>query len=219
MTNVLLLAHHFPPMGGPGTIRSVALVHYLAKFGYQPIVLTISENDIAELWHPVDESMTSWIDEVEVIRVPTKEPRKFKKLLRKYRIFRPIWFLFFPFFWEPSALWPLFAFKAAKSAIEKHNIRLIYSTSPPFSSMLLALMLKIRLKVKWIADIRDPYTDGYMWIWPSKFHWYVCRLFERIIIGIPDRVIVNTPEVERLFRKRKLVDSNKLLHLTNGFLC
>jgi len=219
MTNVLLLAHHFPPMGGPGTIRSVALVRYLAAYGYRPIVLTISENDVAEHWHPVDESMSSWTDDVEVIRVPTREPRKLKKLLRRYRMFRPFRFLFFPVFWESSALWPFFAFKAAKTVIEKNNVRLIYSTSSPFSSMLLALMLKIRLNVKWIADLRDPYTDGYMWIWPSKLHWLVCRLFERIIMRIPDRVVVNTPEVERLFRKRNLVDDSKLLHLTNGFLC
>lgn len=219
MTNVLILAHHFPPMGGPGTIRSVALARHLATHGYRPIVLTITETDAAEHRHPIDLSMSTWISGVQVIRVPTREPRKLKDLLRRYHLFRPFWFLFFPVFWESSALWPFFAFKIAKATIVKNNVRLIYSTSSPYSSMLLALMLKIRLNIKWIADLRDPYTDGYMWIWPSKLHWLASRFIERIIMRFPDKVVVNTPEVERLFRRRKLVDDGKLLHLTNGFLC
>ena len=50
-----------------------------------------------------------------------------------------------------------------------------------------------------MADIRDPFTDGYMWRFPTKLHWYLARFYERKMLQYADKVIVNTPEVEKGF--------------------
>ena len=44
--NVLVVAHQFPPKSGPGVHRSLQLVKYLRDFGYNPIVLTVTEYNI-----------------------------------------------------------------------------------------------------------------------------------------------------------------------------
>ena len=40
MSRVLLLAYHFPPLGGPGTQRALKLVRYLPALGHDPAVVT-----------------------------------------------------------------------------------------------------------------------------------------------------------------------------------
>src|SRR5438477_7208294 len=37
---VLMIAHHFPPMGGSGSNRALAFARYLAEYGWQVTVLT-----------------------------------------------------------------------------------------------------------------------------------------------------------------------------------
>ena len=219
MKEVLIIAHHFPPMGGPGTVRSVAVVRNLPAYGYKPTVLTISEADARDHFHPMDDSMTALVKGVEVVRVPSREPRRLKQFLRRARLMRLVWYFFFPLFWESSALWPLSAYRTAKSLVEARGIRLVYTTSSPYSSILLAFLLKISLDVKWVADLRDPYTDGYMWQWPSRLHWGICRLLERMLLRFPDMVVVNTPAVAALYREREYVKEDRIQAITNGYLC
>ena len=40
MRRVLMLARHFPPIGGPGVHRTLGSVRHLESHGYQPIVVT-----------------------------------------------------------------------------------------------------------------------------------------------------------------------------------
>ena len=78
------------------------------------------------------------------------------------------------------------------------------------------MLLRWSCGVHWIADLRDPYTDGYQWHWPSKFHWLLSRVWERIALRSCDKVIVNTPEVERLYLRRKLVRAENVRVITSG---
>lgn len=213
-----MIAHSFPPMSGPGIFRSFYFAKYLLDFGYKPIVLTISLDDIKGTKLHTDNSLLEKLpEEVVVLRKNTWEPRTFKRFFMRLRVFRIIWFLFFPLFWENSALWPFSAFFCAKKAIKTYDIQTIYTSSGPFSAVLLGFFLKRFTDVKWVLDIRDPYTDGYMWHWPSKGHWYLSRWIERYLFQFADQVIVNTPEVRKLFLRRGLVPDTKLTVLTNGF--
>mgnify|MGYP001174917625 CR=1 FL=1 len=137
--------------------------------------------------------------------------------LKKFKLYRLFWFFLYPIFWESSVLWSIFSYKRAKKTIFENNIKLVYTTSGPFSSMILGFLLKRNLKIKWVADLRDPLTESYFWDFPSKIHWYLCRLFERYIFKKPDSLIVNTEEVKKLYLKRKLVAENKITVINNGF--
>ena len=37
---VLMIAHHFPPMGGSGSNRALAFARYLPEYGWRPVVVT-----------------------------------------------------------------------------------------------------------------------------------------------------------------------------------
>lgn len=214
---VLFIAHHFPPMGGPGVYRSLQLVKNLPSNGYNPIVVTISLEDIKASGYPEDPTLLIEIENLNIIRVPTSEPKNLKRFLTRLRIFRLFWFFLYPLFWESSALWPFAAYKHCKRLIKNNEIKLIYTSSGPYSSLLLGFLLKFNLRVKWVADLRDPFSDAYAYVWPSKLHWYFSRSLERFVLRYADKVIVNTPEVEKLYLKRKLVKRDKITYVTNGY--
>ena len=45
--------------------------------------------------------------------------------------------------------------------IEKENIDTLLTTSPPHSVQIIGLKLKKKFNLKWVADLRDPWTDIY----------------------------------------------------------
>lgn len=205
-------------MGGPGVQRSTRFVNHLNEFGFDPVVLTIEEDDIVKMGSSIDDTLMNLIpSNVEINRVSSTIPFKFTTIIQKLKLYRFFWFIFYPFLWERSALWPFKTFKKAEEIIKKHQIQLVYTSSGPFSSLVLGKMLKDRLGIKWVADMRDPFTDAYAWSYPSKLHWYFCRFFEKRYLNSCHELIVNTPEVKKLYLKRGIKSEQSITVITNGF--
>lgn len=205
-------------MGGPGVQRSTRFVQYLHEFGYEPIVLTIKEEDIKLLGSSVDYSLMNFIPEsTKIVRVSSAVPFKLSRLLVKLRIYRLFWFFLYPLFWERSALWPFKTFSDAEKIIRENGIELVYTSSGPFSSLILGNKLKSKLNIKWVADMRDPFTDAYAWSYPSKLHWRICRWFEKKFLSYADHLIVNTPEVKKLYINRGIKADKDISVITNGY--
>ena len=218
MQKILFIAYQFPPRGGPGVHRSLNFVRFLNEFGYDPVILTVDENDINKSGHQLDRSLLVQVPvSVRVVRTPSHEPVGFIRFLQKIRLYRFAWFFFYHNFWEWSARWPKRTFNTAVELIKEHDIKLVYTSSGPFSSMLLGRALQKKLGVKWVADLRDPFTDAYSWQFPSKFHWRNRRRFEKKLFGFPDKLIVNTPAVKELYLQRNITAPEKLICITNGF--
>jgi hypothetical protein len=214
---VLFIAFHFPPRGGPGVTRSLNFVNHLHKFGYEPIVLTITEEDLRAGKYEWDESLKKQIPAgMEVHRVPSGEPFGLRTKLMKWKLFRLFWFFLYPKFWERTAEWPKSAMPKAEELIRKHGIKLVYTSSAPYASALLCYRLKKKLGVRWVADFRDPFTDGYQWDFPSKLHWYLARSIEKKILNTADHLVVNTPEVKKLMLSRDILNNDKITAITNG---
>lgn len=215
---VLFIAHHFPPMGGPGTNRSVQFVKYLHELGYEITVLTITEEEVESGWYPVDRSMAHKLPEgIEVVRVPVKRWEKLKGISLKLRFYRVLWFFLFPMFWEGSAGWLKTTKGKMLELVRQKGIQVVYSSSGPYTPMRMAAWIKRKTGIKWVGDMRDPYTDAYAYRWPSKLHWHFCRWMEKRIFRQADKLVVNTPEVKKLYIKRGLLPENKIEVITNGF--
>jgi len=218
MEKILFIAYQFPPRGGPGVHRSLNLVKHLREFGYDPIVLTIDEKSIRDAGGPYDETLLSGIPaDIEIVRTPAHEPKKFTRLMMKLRLYRLAWFFFYPLLWETAARWPGKVYPVAEELVRKHGIRLVYTTSGPFSSLFIGRKLKHRLGIKWVADLRDPFTDAYAWLFPGKFHWYLARRMEKKILGDADKIILNTNATHKLFLQRGIGSPEKNTVITNGF--
>lgn len=218
LTSILFIAYQFPPRGGPGVHRSANFVRNLSDFGFNPIVLTVKEEAYKKAGEQMDESLLATIPrQVRIVRTSGCQPVNFINLMNRLRIFRIFWYLFYPFFWERMALWPFRVYQIAKREIQLRQIPIVYTSSGPFSSMLLGKMLKKRLGIQWVADLRDPFTDAYAWHFPSKLHWLIARKMEKKILQKADILIVNTPEVKKLFLKRGIGNEDTIRVITNGY--
>lgn len=218
MKKVLLIAHHFPPMGGPGINRSLQFTKYLHQMGYEVHVITVTEEDIAKGAYPSDDSRLAEIpDGVHIYRTSIRYPDRFRKAMIKFKVFRLFWALLYPIFWEPAARWARNATPLAQDIIEEHGIPVVYTSSGPFTAAKIGARLRKRSSVKWVCDLRDPFTDAYFFSWPSKFHWWLSRYMERRTYRRADKLIVNTPAVKRLYLKRGIVPAERLAVITNGY--
>lgn len=57
--------------------------------------------------------------------------------------------------------WALASMSIAKKLVKKYNIKIMYTTANPYSHLGIAIELKDKLGVKWLADFRDPCGYGY----------------------------------------------------------
>lgn len=206
-------------MGGIGVQRSLYLVQGLRDKGYEPVVLTVAEDDITRLGSKMDEGPLEQLvsEGIQIIRVPSGQPDGLINLFKRLRLYRVLWTMFYPWFWERYSFWPKSAQDKALELIDSLGIRLVYSSSAPYTAMELAFRLKkIRPELKWVNDIRDPWTEHFGWIWPSKLHWYIARGMEKRFLRESDHVVVVSREMQRFYTERGLVDETRVSKITNA---
>src|SRR5215471_17167671 len=133
---LLIVAYHFPPENATGAARPFRFYRYLPDFGYQPYVLAAGNPD-----------PSSSLENVCNVPDPFASSQKTftEKVLRKFLL--PT---------DEGVLWTRSAITAAEKIVSRHSIQAVFSTAPPFTPHIAALTLKRRLRLKWIADFRDP---------------------------------------------------------------
>lgn len=234
MKRVLIVTYYWPPSGGPGVQRWLKFVKYLRQFNIEPIVVTVDENKAS---YPVfDNSLVAEIPEgIKVYRTNSFEPLKlFSSVFKKEKVpyagipernkmsfigktalyVRANYFI-------PDARkgWNKFAFKKCCELIESEKIDAVITSSPPHSTQLIGLALKERYKVKWLADLRDPWTEIYYY---DKFHHTENAKkkdlqYETDVLNKSDFITVTSEETGIRFAKKILGDKKKISVITNGF--
>ena len=174
MQKVLILTYYWPPASGPGVQRFLKFCKYLPEFGWKPYVITVENGTYSS----VDETLAQEVPaEVSVTRTRTHEPfALYNRLTGKGKKSGTVGMInmdsgqnpikrmslyaranyFIP---DARKGWNRFAYKAAKSLIEKENIGIVITTGPPHSTHLVGYQLKQKLGVKWLADFRDPWIN------------------------------------------------------------
>ncbi|KAA3612085.1 MAG: hypothetical protein DWQ05_18970 [Calditrichaeota bacterium] len=156
--------------------------------------------------------------ELSSLAAKTKPEKKAHKKSKK-QVFKDFIFDLFTLpdkevFWLPYALWRGWRLH------RKNAFNIIYSTAPPFTDHLVALLLKKISKKPWIADFRDPWARA-----PMKkkelsgtFRGRAIHFFERKFIENADKIILNTDWAQKeflQFYKGKL--GEKFTVINNGF--
>ena len=117
--------------------------------------------------------------------------------------------------------WNKYALAECKKIIEKENIDVLITTSPPHSTQLIGLALKKQFpKVKWIADMRDPWTDIYYY--PKLSHTENAKqkdkTFEKNVLQQADMITTVSSDLKRMYlEKSDKINSDKIKILPNGF--
>lgn len=174
MKKVLIITYYWPPSGGAGVQRWVKFVKYLGQFDIEPIVF-IPENP----HYPVEDKsfMKDIPENLKIIKFPVWEPydlyKKFmgmkkddkvqhgfiqEKKTNRFKANVSNWIRSNFFIPDARKFWikPSIKFLANYFRDEKPDV--IISTGPPHSTHLIALGLKRKLEIPWIADFRDPWT-------------------------------------------------------------
>ncbi|RIY09318.1 glycosyltransferase [Hymenobacter rubripertinctus] len=216
--------------------RSLKFVKYLPQCGVEPTVITVDPGRAA---YPVlDESLAADVPAgVRVIRTDTFEPfDSYKKLTgrrqvpyggfvgesktsRVQQLFKFVrGNLFIP---DARRGWNRYVLEAVAELLAAgEQFDAVLTSSPPHSSQLIGLELKKRFGLRWLADLRDPWTDIYYY--PELNHtpparWLDAR-YERQVLEQADAVLVTSAHTKRLFLEKSARINPKNIHvLPNGY--
>ena len=235
MDKVLIITYYWPPSGGAGVQRWVKLSKYLLETGIKPYILTVDEQYASYM--QTDKSLEDDIPSgINVYKTRSFEPiRMYEKLVGKknvptagfsnvdnnsigQKLINAIRSnLFIP---DPRKGWIKYAYKKAVEIIKEEQIDHVITSSPPHSSQLIGLKLKNKLGIKWVADLRDPWTDIYYYkiLGHSFISRYIDQQYEKKVLINADRLIVVSEHIKDLFvKKDPLIDPGKCHIVPNGF--
>jgi glycosyltransferase involved in cell wall biosynthesis len=105
--------------------------------------------------------------------------------------------------------------------IRKEDVSVVYSTSPPNSGQVLALLVKRLAGRPWVADFRDEWTEGIrrkLAYQKSPRRGRIEAALERAVVRAADHVVVTTEKArEHFLRKYPFATGEKVSVITNGF--
>ncbi|MFC1568995.1 glycosyltransferase [bacterium] len=235
MKKALIISYYFPPAGGSAVQRVAKFVKYLGHNGWQPVVLTARERDFAlydnsmlkdipqkvsvyrtaapDLYHLYGQlGQKEQKDHVELsaLAVETGKGSAFKRFA--------LWIRAMFFIPDARIAWLPFAVIEGLKIIRKENIRIIFTTSPPFTTALVGGFLSKLTGVPWISDYRDPWTQAYFYYKRPQFVQFMEDHLEKWLLKGAKRVLsINRLLIENLKRKYELGQDEKWKVISNGF--
>lgn len=219
MPKVLLLAYHYPPLGGVAVMRVLRFSRYLKDYGWEPVVLCVEGGAKHE---PRDPALAKEIpSDVRIVRVPCLEPDNYadtwevpkEKVVRN--LFKTFDKVLFP---DDRALWIKPVTKRAQKLIETEDIKVVWATAQPWSTLVAGRNIKRATGVPLVLDFRDDWTTS------NKDFRKIKRLareqeLEQTVLAAADAVISVTPHIVEQLKARapQNLSENQFHYIPNGF--
>jgi glycosyltransferase involved in cell wall biosynthesis len=239
---ILFVSYVFPPTGGAGIQRTVKLVKYFHKLGWEPFILTAKNPSVPvhdyemlkdihpgirifksfsleipyalkrRLWSGAVKSSDSKADQA----IGRPKPASIKsKIIGSLKFL--VHLIMLP---DPQIGWNYFTAKKAGRIIKKHGIGYVFISAPPFSSLLLTDKLSAP-GVKIVADFRDEWTEFYLKSYDfhqrDEFTTQKIIGMEKSVIESCDLITMATESFVNNYRNKYPAHSSKIRLLTNGF--
>jgi glycosyltransferase involved in cell wall biosynthesis len=222
---VLMIAHHFPPAGGSGSNRALAFARYLPEYGWRPIVVTPGTAWAAERDAGLLASVPPY---VAVLRTRSLEPRPRprpgprsrdtsqgdNRAAADSRLRSHLGHLKrFP---DAHVGWLPFALATAR----RTRYDVAYSSSGPFTSHVVGLLLKRLTGRPWVAELRDGWYCWNRAIFPDYPAWRdpLERRLESAALRSADRVVLVTDRMADQFRRQYSdLSRDHFAVVSNGF--
>ena len=236
---ILIISYQFPPDTG-SVQRVTKFVKYLPEFGWHPIVITrkidtyrfsdtknlkdISgdikiirtgfTNLLARMRKTFSGLMTNNYD-INIRPSTSSGSLGNNTLFKRFKItYNKIldWII-----WPDRAIgWMPFALFVAIKLVLTKNVRVVYIVSPPHSTHLVGVLLKLITRVKWVADFRDPWANDPDIHMPTKLHRLAHEWAEKIVVRSANQVITTTDFHTEYMKKRIPSDCCHTHTITNG---
>jgi len=229
---VLIITYYWPPSGGAGVQRWLKFVKYLRNFGWEPIIYTAENAEYpvldVELAKDIPKNVTVYAKEIKEPYTYYKKLMGRKKEERVYSGFlqedgRRNWRQKLALFIRANIFIPdarcMWIKPSAKYLIEKlktEKIDLIISTGPPHSMHLIAMKIKRKTALPWIADFRDPWTNIDFADDLPFTKWAINKneKLEKKVLQNADQIIVVSALMKEEFESKT---KQKVNLITNGF--
>ena len=214
--HVLVVAYAFPPAAPIGTMRPLRVVRALDREGWSSTVLMASpesyrpdmpmdsallsrvpagvEVSHAPVWRPIDAfagllvppgqvpvAKSTAPAETQSVGAPPGPIGKLRRFLKDLTSIPDV-----------EVGWVVPAVAKGLLAIRRARPRVIYSTAPPWTGQLVALLLARVSRLPWVADFRDPWARAPWRESMSPMARKAAAMFERAVIARADAVIFAT---------------------------
>ena len=224
---ILIMTYHFPPSGAIGGMRPARFARHLPAFGWDPTVLTV-HGRYAETPDP---ALLAGVAGIPVIRtrvLPTLQDLYLRmKQLRTARSAGGTpkpgiaggvtagpregilgackrWFIsLFMTLPDPEKGWILPSALRAVREIRRKRIDCLLTTCPPHSVMLAGLLVKKLTGVRWVVDLRDPWSTVVPKVYPSStLSDKIEALLERSVFRNADLVVCTVDRLRDVYRRK-----------------
>lgn len=224
---VLIVSYIFPPAGGAGVQRTLKFIKYLPKFGWNPIILTVSNSSVPLL----DHSLLKDIPPDTVIhKAATLEPpyavkqyvsanngNKLAALFRS-RLKHLANALLLP---DPQVLWWPGLTANMIRIMSKYDVECVFSSAPPFSMLVPCVFMANRFKVPVVIDFRDEWSftrSNFENTTKSPVAGKVDKLLEGYVVSQCSLFTAATRSyIDSICAKHPSVRPGKGIPITNGF--
>lgn len=232
MKKLLIITYYWPPAGGSAVYRWLKFTKYLREFGWEPVVYTAENGEYAEL---DPENAKDIPQGITILKQPIWEPYDlYKKFIGQKKTEKvnvgfltekkkpglaeavSVWIRGNFFIPDARKFWVKPSVRYLSAWLKENPVDAIISSGPPHSMHLIAMALKKRFNIPWVADFRDPWTkiDFYnelrlTWMADRKHH----RL-ERKVAITADSVITVGNQMREEF---EALGAKKVVTITNGF--
>jgi glycosyltransferase involved in cell wall biosynthesis len=193
---VLVLAYYFPPVGGAGVQRTLKFVKHLPSFGWDATVISSR----SRAYGARDESLVEEIPPSARVDRTRALPlaRYLGYALHRLRLRRLRAFVLWP---DGGLGWMPFALVAALRVVRRDGSDVIFSTSAPYGSHLVALVVARLTHLPWVADFRDewtanPHLAGQPWVLrrlSERAERAITRRATRIVVAADYFVLAGLP--------------------------
>jgi glycosyltransferase involved in cell wall biosynthesis len=205
--HLIMIAYHFPPAPEIGGLRPFRFRKYLQRMGYRCHVITASpqaQDCPADTIFVADELRAVW-DEGPSGRLSFEA---WQELLIRKAMFAG----------HNGFIWSRKVAAKCKEIIRDHPGKrfVVYSTYPPMGALPAGLIVRLREKIPWIADFRDPISGTAMELLSLRGRFWN-RLLEGFCFRNADAVVANVEAAAIVWRKRYPWAQRKLHVIYNGF--
>tara|TARA_Y100000385_G_scaffold281802_1_gene335226 strand:+ start:1639 stop:2931 length:1293 start_codon:yes stop_codon:yes gene_type:complete len=231
--NILIISYYWPPSGGSGVQRWMYFAKYLKKLNCNPIVLTVDPKYAS--YNLIDPSLISEIKDIETHKTFSLEVLNLYSLIKSGTRTKSIPQSYIPnnsvfdkissfirlnFFIPDSRIgWNIFAFKKAKKIISNNKIDFVITTGPPHSSHLIGQKIYKKYKLKWIVDLRDPWSELFYLKsrLRSSFSKKINNKLESKVLENADAIITTVGDRYHKILSGKISNPNKIHKIYNGY--
>jgi glycosyltransferase involved in cell wall biosynthesis len=208
MLRALYLAFYYPPLGGGGVQRTLKFAKYLPELGIETVIVTGPARRSTR-HAPLDVSLGAEaapgcrVERIDAELPDDSRPDRVRRLLA-----RPSRF---------AQAWVEGCLRTALRAGSAEPIDVVLATMSPFETSVAAAGVAARLRVPWVADLRDPWALDEMIVYPSRWHRALELSRMRRCLSSAALVIMNTPEAARALGQAFPELAPRTLSITNGF--